>query len=192
MEHHAWNYRSRCDRKIYPNTFTEDTLIGTFYSSPECVTASSVGEYLATRQNEYSNLNLYEGGMANPNGTFMETIPGYRLFLASVANDNSTSMFMNIYETAEGAKQANDAILQQNAEQNNTMGVIDPVTNGQIKFDYLCAAGNAPDSSDNEDDASKSETEGMSGGASSSSSAFIGNIYSIGVYGTTLLVGMFL
>lgn len=182
--------------KIYPNTFTEDTLIGTFYSSPECVTASSVGEYLATRQNEYSNLNLYEGGMASlvDANTFMETFPGYRLFLASVANDNSTSMFMNIYETAEGAKQANDAILQQNAEQNNTMGVIDPVTNGQIKFDYLCAAGNVPDDNDDEDDASKSETEGMSGGASSSSSssAFIGNIYSIGVYGTTLLVGMFL
>jgi len=33
----------------------------------------------------------------------------------------------------------------------------------------------------------------MSGGASSSSSSSaFGNIYSIGVYGTTLLVGMFL
>ena len=185
--------------RIYPNTFTEDTIIGTFYSSPECVTTSSVGEYLATRQNEYSNLNL-----TNQDGTtamidwsnFFETIPGYRLLLASVSNDNSTSMFMNIYETADGAKQANNVILQQNAEQNYTMGAIDPVTDGQIKFDYLCAAGNAPDNVDNEDDTSKSdesETEEMGGGASSSSSsAFIGNIYSIGVYGTALSVGMFL
>jgi len=186
--------------KIYPNTFTEDTIIGTFYSSPECVTTSSVGEYLATRQNEYSNLNLYQDGMAGlvDANTFFETIPGYRLFLASVSNDNSTSMFMNIYDTDEGAKQANDAILQQNAEQNYTMGEIDPVTDGQIKFDYLCAAGNAPDNIDNEDDTSKSdsdETEEMGSGASTSSSSsafFIGNIYSIGVYGTTLLVSMFL
>jgi len=107
--------------KIYPNTFTEDTIVGTFYSSPECVSTSSVGEYLATRQNEYSALNL-----TNQDGTtamvdwsnFFETIPGYRLLLASVSNDNSTSMFMNIYENAEEAKQANEAILQQNAEQN--------------------------------------------------------------------------
>lgn len=77
---------------------------------------------------------------------------------------------------------------------NYTMGVIDPVTDGQIKFDYLCAAGNAPDTHDNEDDASKSDDTEELGGASSTSdsSAFIGNIYSIGVYGTTLLVGMFL
>jgi len=101
--------------RIYPNTFTEDTIVGTYYSSPECVTTSSVGEYLATRQNEYSNLNLYQDGMAGLDdaNTFFETIPGYRLFLASVSNDNSTSMFMNIYDTDEGAKQANDAILQQ-------------------------------------------------------------------------------
>ena len=103
---------------------------------------------------------------------------------------------MNIYDTDEGAKQANDAILKQNAEQNYTMGEISPVTDGQIKFDYLCAAGNAPDNSDNEDDASSKsdETEEMGGASSSSSSSssVFGNIYSIGVYGTTLLVGMFL
>jgi len=80
------------------------------------------------------------------------------------------------------------------------MGVIDPVTDGQIKFDYLCAAGNAPDNIDNEDDTSsksdETETEEMGGASSSSSSSssafFISNIYSIGVCGMTLLAGKFL
>lgn len=69
------------------------------------------------------------------------------------------------------------------------MGKIDPVTDGQIKFDYLCAVKNAPDNSDNEDDASKSDEKEEMGGTSSS--AFISNIYSIGVYGTILFAGMF-
>ena len=113
--------------KIYPNSFTEDTILAQ-YTSPECVTSSSVGEYLATRKNQHAALTLYDGGMASLTdaNNFFETIPGYRLFLASVANDNSSSFFLNIYETAAAAQQANDAILQQNAEQNYTMGTIYP------------------------------------------------------------------
>jgi bacterioferritin-associated ferredoxin len=165
--------------KIYPNSFTEDYLDAE-YTSPECVTTDSTGEYLATRLNQKAALTLYDGGMAGVTtaNNFMETIPGYRLFLASISMDNTTSMFINIYETAEGAQQANDAILQQNAEQNYTMGEIYPVTDGQIKFDYLCVAGNAPDAYDDH------KTDGMEmGGGGPPSSAFISNVYVVGVYG---------
>ena len=163
--------------KIYPNSFTEDTILAQ-YTSPECVTSSAVDEYLATRKNQHAALTLYGGGMASLTdaNNFFLTIPGYRLFLASVANDNSSSFFLNIYETAAAAQQANDAILQQNAEQNYTMGQIAPVTDGEIKFDYLCAAGNAPG------DVASTTDEKEMGGGGSPSSAFTNTVNAVAVY----------
>ena len=171
--------------KIYPNSFTEDAILAQF-SSPECVTSSAVGEYLATRENEHAAQTLYDGGMDSwiQGNNFFKNIPGYRLYLGSIANDNSSSFFLNIYETALGAQEANDLILEQNAKQNHTMGTIAPVTNGEIMFDYLCAAGNAPEApvKDN-NDPNKSEEKGMGG---EPSSAFTFNVYAVAVYGAVI------
>ena len=168
--------------KIYPNSFTEDAIVAQF-SSPECITSSSVGEYLATRGNAHAALTLFSGGIASLTdaNNAMETIPGYRLFLGSIANDNSSSFFLNIYETALGAQEANDAILQQNAKQNNTMGEI-RASSGQIKFDYLCVAGNAPGAQDEHQDVASTTDEREMGGGSPSS-AFTNTVNAVAVYG---------
>ena len=166
--------------KIFPNSFTEDTIIAQF-TSPECVTTDSTGEYLATRLNEHSSLTLFnQEGFSSvvAANEEMETIPGYHSLLASVAVDYSSSMFINIYETLEGAVSANNAVLEQNAKENYTMGEIYPVTAGQIKFDYLCVAGNAPD------DASQTD------GPLPPSSAITSSVYAVGAYGAIVALSV--
>ena len=171
--------------KIYPNSFTEDAILAQF-SSLECVTSGAVGEYLATRLNEHAAQTLYDGGMDSwiQGNNFFKNIPGYRLFLGSIANDNSSSFFLNIYETFLGAQEANDLILEQNAKQNNTMGAIEPVTNGEIMFDYLCAAGNAPETTvEDRDGPNKNGEKKMDG---EPSSAFTISVYTVAVYGAVI------
>ena len=159
----------RLTGNISPNQFTEDEIIA-YFNSEECVKTDSNGLYLATRLNAQPP-NLYSPGnltqdMQTANEQF-EEINGYRSFVGSQGIDSPESFFFNIYDTEDGAQASNDFLLKANADDNNVQGEIYP-TVGQIKFDYLCAAGNAP--------AAEGTPKDNDGGGGSSSSALAKSI----------------
>lgn len=96
-------------------------------------------------------------------------MPGYRSFIGSQSVEDTTSFFLNVYETAEEAQASNDYVMKQNAEEDYVMGTIIP-TMGEIMFDYMCSAGNSP---------AQKDVPALGGGPSS---AFANSIY-VGVYG---------
>jgi hypothetical protein len=132
---------------ISPKLFTEDAIIA-YFNSEECVNTDSNGLFLATRFSGQATSSLFSPGNVtsgmNDANDFFKAISGYRSYVASQSVDATTSFFFNIYETAEGAQEADDAILKMNAsDENYLMGNITP-TMGEIKFDYLCSVGNFP------------------------------------------------
>ena len=56
------------------------------------------------------------------------------------------------------------------------------MTDGEIKFDYLCAAGNAPGAQDEHQDVASTTDEKEMGGRSPSS-AFTNTVNAVAVYG---------
>ena len=125
---------------ISPNKFTQDRIVAHF-NIEECVSTSSVGRYLATRLNTLLSPQLFSAenetsDMADANDMFVN-ITGYHSFLASVGTNQS--FYINMYDTEEGALNANVDVMNLNAENNYVMGQIYP-TVGEIMFDYLCAA----------------------------------------------------
>ncbi|KAL7530648.1 hypothetical protein ACHAWF_003461, partial [Thalassiosira exigua] len=134
---------------ISPNQFTEDKIISSF-NSEECVKSDSTGLYLATRFNEAPPRLFLPGNLTSDledANEKLESISGYRSFVASESADGEQSFFFNVYETPDGARESNDFILEANANDGDVQVKIHP-TMGRIAFDYICAAFNAPDAPD--------------------------------------------
>ena len=161
---------------VSPNRFSQDDITA-YYNIKDCVSTSSVGLYLATRFNTHSTPVLFtpENQTADLMGAneMFANITGYHSFLASEGINQS--FYFNEYDTEEGALIANAKLMSLNAQENNVMGQIYP-TAGEIKFDYLCAAGNVP-SQWNNNSYVPTEDYGPNvydDGASSSSTALLG------------------
>jgi len=128
------------DGAIVPYYFTEYVVAYENTNGVDCVNTSNEGKYLGTR--------LYERAKADVNMTTADfitmvtssnttkallTSPGFVDFKASVANDGIRVFMSNVFETEDGALDANDVGLA-----NNTTMTALATTSGKIAFDYLC------------------------------------------------------
>ena len=138
------------DGVITPNQFTEDQLVFSFDSS-DCVTADSTSLFLDTRlYNLFDNVtpeSMYHTGQSLYNQT-LQHVDGFVSYSGALSTPNYEQVFVyNIFETQEGATEANNAGMA-NAKENTNNDVptneLVVTTSGSIVFDYLCAADNAP------------------------------------------------
>ncbi|KAL9189737.1 hypothetical protein ACHAXT_009412 [Thalassiosira profunda] len=131
---------------ISPNTFTEDAAI---YGFPlgTCIVEPSTGMFLSTRLFKWAEPEAIEvetlvaaGGSFNDK---VKDLDGYITYVGTLSEEDSAMTFVyNIYDNEETSKMAN-TMGQSNAAENavevppNELVVS---TQGQIKFDFLCAA----------------------------------------------------
>ena len=144
---------------ISPNQFTEDEVI---YGFPEegtaCITEPSVGQFLSTRLFRWKDpASVTTEQLVAAGGSFnskVKDLDGYVTYVGTVSLDKDVTFVYNIYDSEESASAAN-SMGSANAA-NNTAEVppndLVVSTEGSIKFDYLCAAGNAPSATDDEEE----------------------------------------
>jgi len=132
------------DGAILPYYFTEDVIAYDDTNGVDCVNTSNEGKYLGTRLYERAAGDV-DANVTTAEFTSMVTssnttkailnIPGIVNFMASVSNDETQVFLSNVFDTEEGALDANEVGSQ--AAASSTMTEL-AVTSGKIAFDYLC------------------------------------------------------
>lgn len=170
----------RLNGAITPNTFTEDKVLFN-YAAEECVTEPEVGDYLATRVFKLSDPasatpeSLSAAG-ASVSESF-ENLPGFVMWGGSVSVPDYESVFLfNIYDVESSAVTTQSIGLENDAKGNDPnitttipSATVSAVTQGKIAFDYLCAAGNSPGPTGEDDETSV--PAGENGGGTSAADA---------------------
>ena len=173
----------RLKSAIEPQYFTQDQAIYGFpagsSSSSSCITEGSVGKFLSTRLYEWTNPeNITTDELVVAGSHFNDEIQGLDGYITYVGTlskpDNRYTFVYNIYETEAVSILANN--MGQNNTKTNTVEVppntLIVSTQGEIKFDYLCAAGfNFSNSTDEEDD------DDDTASAAAASSLVVGSVY---------------
>jgi len=161
---------------IEPLHFTQDQAIFGFSAeSSACITEGSVGKFLATRLYEFTtpeNITTDELVVAGSKwNDEIQGLDGYITYVGTLSQpDHRYTFVYNMYDT-EAVSILADTMAENHAKTtsdipSNTLIVS---TQGEIKFDYLCAAGfTFSNSTDDEDDTAS---------ASAASSLVVGIVY---------------
>lgn len=147
---------------IEPLHFTQDQAIYGFPAG-SCITAGSVGKFLSTRLYEWifpetitTDDLVVAGSHFNDE---IKDFDGYITYVGTLSQpDNRYTFVYNMYDTEAVSILANT--MGQNNTKNNTVEVppntLIVSTQGEIQFDYLCAAGvtfsNSTEDNDNDED----------------------------------------
>ena len=132
---------------ITPNQFTENDQLAYHFGSVDCVTSDSTGLFLGTRLYEQlvsgtTTEMMYEASERFYNET-LKDIDGFVSYSGALSSHNVThdKVFVyNIFETSEGATEANEAGTKAAATAKDVpKNELLASTSGYIQFDYLCA-----------------------------------------------------
>ena len=165
---------------IQPWHFTQDHVVTGFPAGASCITAGSVGKFLATRLYEWTTPKNLTDDLIVSGTHFNEEIKdldGYITYVGTLSVPDYRYTFVyNMYETEAVSIQAN-TMGQTNAHTNtvevppNTLLVS---TQGEIQFDYLCAAGFIFSTTSTDKDIDKDNTASAS---AASSLVAVGTVY---------------
>ena len=163
---------------IKPLHVTQDHVV-TGFPAGACITEGSVGKFLATRLYEWTTPKNLTDDLIVSGTHFNDEIKGLEGYITYVGTlsepDNRYTFVYNMYETEAVSIQAN-TMGQTNAHTNtvevppNTLLVS---TQGEIQFDYLCAAGFIFSTTSTDKDIDKDNTAS----ASAASSLVGGTVY---------------
>ena len=165
---------------IKPWHFTQDHVVTGFPAGASCITEGSVGKFLATRLYEWTTPKNLTDDLIVSGTHFNDEIKGLEGYITYVGTlsepDNRYTFVYNMYETEAVSIQAN-TMGQTNAHTNtvevppNTLLVS---TQGEIQFDYLCAAGFTFSTTSTDKDIDKDNTASAS---AASSLVAVGTVY---------------